>query len=78
MWLRIFDTSKPFKTSEVDSLPITFQDPPANIPEIYSGSLWAYNNSLWQLAGASLGTDGNDIWPGWNAVPNDTVYDFVK
>lgn len=78
MWLRILDTSKPFNTAEIDSLPITFEDPPASIPEISDGSLWAYNNSLWLHGGHTEYTDSNEQWPGFNALPSDTVYEFVK
>ena len=76
MWLRVLDTSKSFTVDNIDEIPIEFKDRPAEIPEVSGGNLWAYKDTLYLQQGYSERSD--TTWPGWNPVPNDTVFDFWK
>lgn len=74
MPMRILDTSKSFTIGNTDELPITFDERPEENPEFSGGSLWAWNQSLWQHPGYSETSDTK--WPGWNVWPSNATDEF--
>ena len=76
MWLRVLDLSKKFLVGVRDEIPIAFIDRPAELVEVSAGDLWAYGGELYLRAGYTETTDVN--FPGWNDIPNGTVFDFWK